>query len=86
MSIITKLYDKDEIAKRVHELANEISKNISGDITIIGVLKGSFVFLADLIRALDRLGCSSHIELLRLSSYGEKQKTSGDVVLIGGHL
>ena len=33
---------------------------------------------------MDQLGRSSHIEFLRLSSYGEKQKTSGDVVLIGG--
>ena len=84
MNNVKQLYDKDQIADRVNELASEISREISGDITIIGVLKGSFIFLADLVRALDQIGCSSHIEFLRLSSYGEKQKTSGDVVLIGG--
>ena len=81
---IKKIFNTDEIAKRVDQLAIEISNKVSGKITIIGVLKGSFVFLADLIRALDEKGCPSHIEFLRLSSYGEKQKTSGDVVLIGG--
>jgi len=52
---------------------------------VIGVLKGSFVFLADLVRALDLAGRPCHVEFLRLSSYGSKQKASGDVVLIGGY-
>ena len=84
MTEIKKLYDEKEIAARVNELAVSISTRISGKLTVIGVLKGSFVFLADLVRALDQEGCPSLIEFLRLSSYGEKQKTSGDVVLIGG--
>jgi len=84
MAKIKRLYKAEEIATRVNKLAQEISLQVSGNLTIIGVLKGSFVFLADLIRCLDQQGCPSHIEFLRLSSYGEKQKTSGDVVLIGG--
>ncbi len=84
MNNVKQLYDENQIAHRIQELAFEISQQIKGNITIIGVLKGSFIFLADLVRALDQNGCSSHIEFLRLSSYGERQKTSGDVVLIGG--
>ena len=84
MAKIKGLYNAKEISNRVSKLAQEISLQVSGNLTIIGVLKGSFVFLADLIRALDQEGCPSHVEFLRLSSYGEKQKTSGDVVLIGG--
>ncbi len=85
MTNIRMLYSEEEIARRVTELAVEIAAAVSSDLEIIGVLKGSFVFLADLIRALDKAGRSSQVEFLRLSSYGNKQKAMGDVVLIGGY-
>ena len=85
MSDIRKLYSEDEIARRVSELAVEIAAKVPSDLEVIGVLKGSFVFLADLIRALDKAGRSCQVEFLRLSSYGNKQKATGDVVLIGGY-
>ena len=85
MSKIRKLYDEDEIARRVEQLAGEIAAAVPSDLEVIGVLKGSFIFLADLVRALDKAGRSSQIEFLRLSSYGNKQKAMGDVVLIGGY-
>ncbi len=84
MSTITRLFSKKTINQRVDALAEEISQKVPKELTVIGVLKGSFVFVADLVRALDKYGHSSHVEFLRLSSYGEKQKTSGDVLLIGG--
>ena len=85
MTTIKQMYSADEIADRINVLAAEIAAEISGHLTVIGVLKGSFIFLADLVRALDRAGLPCRVEFLRLSSYGNKQKASGDVVLIGGY-
>lgn len=85
MTLVKEIVSADQIASRVEALAAQIAEDISGNLTVIGVLKGSFVFLADLVRALDRAGVPSHVEFLRLSSYGNKQKASGDVVLIGDY-
>ena len=85
MTTVKQMYSADEIADRINVLAAEIAAEISGHLTVIGVLKGSFIFLADLVRALDRAGLPCRVEFLRLSSYGNKQKASGDVVLIGGY-
>ena len=85
MTEIRMLYDEAEIARRVGELADEIAAAVPSGLEVIGILKGSFVFLADLIRALDKVGRPSQVEFLRLSSYGNKQKAMGDVVLIGGY-
>lgn len=62
---------------RLTELAQEISNDYRGkEITVICVLKGSFIFFSDLIRKLDlRLTC----EFLGLSSYGNKMVSSGEV-------
>ena len=51
---ITPLYSAETIASRVDELANEIAALRLDDLVIIAVLKGSFIFAADLIRALQR--------------------------------
>ena len=78
------LFSEEDIARRVSEMALEIASETQGNLTVIGVLRGCFVFVADLVRALDKVGLPSRIELLRLSSYGNSQKSEGDVVLIGG--
>ena len=80
---VTKLFDEAEIAERVGELAGELAKVLEGDFTVVAVLKGSFVFAADLIRALDREGLSPRVEFMRLSSYGRAKTSSGSVRLIG---
>jgi hypoxanthine phosphoribosyltransferase len=80
---VTKLFGEAEIAGRVEELAGELAKVLEGDFTVVAVLKGSFVFAADLIRALDREGLSPGVEFMRLSSYGHAKKSSGKVRLIG---
>lgn len=85
MSTVKEMYSADELARRVDSLAGEIVAKVPGSLTVIGVLKGSFIFLADLVRALDKAGLPCHVEFLRLSSYGSKQKSAGDVVLIGGY-
>lgn len=83
MTKVTKLYGEEEIAQRVRELAAELAGALEGEFTVAAVLKGSFVFAADLIRALDREGLAPRVEFLRLSSYGQSKQSSGEVRLIG---
>ena len=85
MKPVKQMFSAEELATRVNTMATEIAADITGNLTVIGILKGSFIFLADLVRALDHDGLPCRVEFLRLSSYGNKQKASGDVVLIGGY-
>lgn len=66
-----------KIQNRVRELATRINNDYAGkELTVICVLKGSFVFMSDLIRYVDvPLSC----EFLGLSSYGNEQQSSGQV-------
>jgi len=80
---VSKLFEESEIAARVEQLAGEIARQISGDLVVVGLLKGSFVFLADLVRALDRAGMTPGIEFMRVASYGLGKESSGNVELIG---
>ena len=71
------LISAEQIAARVQELGAEISKDYEGDkIVLVCVLKGSFVFTADLARAIDG---NAHIEFLAVQSYGEGTQSSGVV-------
>ncbi len=81
--LVSKLFDETEIARRVEELAREIAAAVTGDFTIVGLLKGSFVFVADLIRVLDRAGLAPRVEFMRLSNYGHGKESSGTPRLIG---
>jgi hypoxanthine phosphoribosyltransferase len=71
-----------QIQDAVEKLATEISRDY-GDKNplLLGVLKGSFVFLADLIRQLD---FPLEIEFIKLSSYGQGKETSGQVKVVQG--
>jgi hypoxanthine phosphoribosyltransferase len=80
---VSKLFDEAEIAARVETLAGEIVRSLGGEFVVIGVLKGSFVFLADLVRALARAGAAPAVEFMRLASYGQKKESSGEVRLLG---
>jgi len=74
------LISQTEIAATVKRLAQEIDRDY-GDRSpvVIGILKGSFVFLADLIRQIQTP--IQRIELLRLSSYGSGTVSSGKVTI-----
>lgn len=80
---VRKLFDETEIARRVKELAREIARAMPPEPVLVGLLKGSFVFMADLIRALDREGRAPRVEFMRLSSYGHGRESSRDVRLLG---
>jgi len=75
------LISEEEIQSRVLELAAQISADHEGqgEIVLIGVLKGSFIFLADLSR---RLTIPRTIEFIAVSSYGNGSKTTGAVRLV----
>jgi len=75
------LYGSADIAKRNEELAEEIATDLGSDILVIAVLKGSFVFAADLIRAMHHAGVQPQIDFMALSSYGDKSISSGTVVI-----
>jgi len=76
------LFTRDEIAAAVSRLAAEISHDYRGKHPLlIAVLKGSFVFLADLVRQLD---FPLEIEFIRLSSYGKGTESSGRVRMAPG--
>ena len=64
-------------------MAREIAATAPADVLLVGVLKGSFVFLADLVRALDRAGAAPEVEFLHLSSYGPARSSAGPVRLLG---
>ena len=68
-----------EIQRRVAELATLISDDYRGRaITIVGILKGSFIFIADLIRSIDP-AIPIELEFMTVSSYGSGTTSSGEV-------
>lgn len=75
------LLSEAAILARVDELAAEISADYAdkGNVVLIGVLKGSFIFLADLSR---RLTISRTIDFIAVSSYGKKSVRSGAVRML----
>ena len=71
-----------EIATRVDEMAADLAAKLPADTLVVSVLKGSFVFAADLIRALSRAGANWSMDFLTLSSYGTGTETSGNVRIV----
>jgi hypoxanthine phosphoribosyltransferase len=73
------LYSRDQIARRVRELAESISADYAGsDLVLIGILRGAFVFLADLIR---QLTVPVAIDFVGAASYGSRTQSSGQVAI-----
>ncbi len=71
------LLDAEKIAQRVRELAEEISRDYRGrPLHLVGILKGSWVFLADLIR---HLSLDVTVDFLGFMSYGNAPASSGEV-------
>jgi hypoxanthine phosphoribosyltransferase len=76
------LYDAPTIAARNHELAADIRRADPERLLVVAVLKGSFVFAADLIRALHDVGLAPEVEFISLSSYREATVSSGTVSIL----
>lgn len=74
------LFEAEQIKERVRELGAQITREYAGkDLYIVGVLKGSCVFLADLIRHID---LPMEIDFMAVSSYKDGTKSTGDVEII----
>ena len=75
------LYDAETIAARNLALATEIAAAGYRNLLVVSILKGSFVFAADLIRALHGAGLAPEVEFISLSSYRTGTTSSGKVTL-----
>jgi len=75
--VLRELISEQDLAKRVAELGQQISDHYGDEpVVIIGVLKGAFIFMADLVR---NLRFSPIVEFVRLSSYGDGVTSAGKV-------
>lgn len=73
------LYSAAAIAERVEALAAEIAAWQPQDLLVVVVLKGGFVFAADLVRVLSQHDIRLEVEFISLASYGSQLTTSGEV-------
>ena len=73
-------FSEEQIAARVAELGREIADAYpDGELLVLGLLKGSFIFLSDLVRQIPR---PLHVDFLVASSYGDAMVSSGTVRLV----
>ncbi len=74
------LYDHEQIQNRIHELGNQITREYAGkELVLVSVLKGSCIFLADLMRSID---LELTIDFMAVSSYKDGTKSTGDVEIL----
>jgi hypoxanthine phosphoribosyltransferase len=78
--LFVELISEARLKRRIKELARQISRDARGTVPVfIGVLNGSFIFFADLIR---EITVPCEVDFLKLSSYGDAKISSGDVRLL----
>lgn len=76
------LIPRDQINREVCRIADEIARDYQGKYPLmLGILKGSFVFMSDLVRT---LAIPVEIDFVRLSSYGPSKVSSGNIRLVHG--
>lgn len=75
------LYSAEEIAVKIGEMADKIQGKLGCEFMVVALLKGSFVFAADLVRALHKSGCRPQIDFMTLSSYGNNMTSSGNIMV-----
>ncbi len=76
------LYDEAEIADRVEAMAEALAKTDFHNLLVVAVLKGSFMFAADFLRAMHRHGMQPQVEFVHLSSYLEGTVSQGHVRIL----
>jgi len=78
---LTLLIEADEIEKRVRELGARIKEDFKDarEFVVVGLLKGAFVFVADLIRTID---LPLRVDFLWISSYGYSMESSGSIRIV----
>lgn len=76
------IYSPEQIAERITSLASEIASKGYDGLLVVAILKGSFVFAADLIRALHKAGLHPEVDFMTLSSYKKSLASSGTVSIV----
>lgn len=76
------IFTAEQIATQIGVVARQIAAAKLDNLLVVAVLKGSFVFAADLIRALHNVGLSPEIDFLTLSSYRKATASSGTVQIL----
>lgn len=76
------LFSETDIAARITQLAKDIAARKPARLLVVPVLKGSFVFAADLIRAMHHAGLSPEVDFMILSSYRAATHSSGQVQVL----
>ena len=79
---IEPLFTSDAIQSRLEMLAHDIARTMPRDFVAVAILKGSFIFAADLIRALTARGLNPDVDFMTLASYGTGTTSSGTVSLL----
>lgn len=79
---VTVLHSAAEIEHRLQALAVEIAERMGEDLLLVCILKGSFMFTADLMRALHHQGVRPRVDFLTVSSYGSGTTSSGELRLL----
>jgi hypoxanthine phosphoribosyltransferase len=74
------LFSEEQIAARIREIGAEITRDYAGkDLVLVSVLKGSCIFLADLMRVID---LQLTIDFMSISSYKDQMRSTGDVEIL----
>lgn len=76
------IFSPEEIATRIDALAARIAEQNLERLLVVAILKGSFVFAADLIRALHKVGLEPEVDFISLSSYRKSTQSSGQVQIL----
>jgi hypoxanthine phosphoribosyltransferase len=76
------LFTSGAIAARLDALAHDVARAMPTDFVAVAILKGSFIFAADLIRALTAHGLNPEVDFMTLGSYGTGTTSSGTVALL----
>ena len=80
--IIETIFSATSIAERIDAVARQVAHARLENLLVVAILKGSFVFAADLLRALHRAGLSPQVDFLSLSSYRTATVSSGSVEIV----
>lgn len=75
------IYSASEIQKRLEKISAQVVESLGSEFLVIGILKGSFIFIADLVRALHFAGAAPQVDFITISSYGSGKESSGNLQL-----
>lgn len=77
------LFSREELQERIRDLGKEITRDYEGkDLICIGLLRGGFIFLADIVR---EIPLEMDIDFMRTASYGKGEKSTGLVKILENH-